>query len=113
MKLQTKFKPATRSSIRAIRTRKSLLHACRAASRKNKPWLDSDLVHAFKRTVKKRPKDVSWLHHYGWLGRSMGVTYEDALAVVRPHFKKLRGNTRRSWIERGLREGYDLVGLRA
>jgi hypothetical protein len=75
--------------------------------------MDSDIVQGFKNAVKKRPKDITWLIHYGQLARSMGLTYPEALAVVLPHFKKLRGNTRRGWIDRGLRDGYNLKGLNA
>ena len=69
-----------------------------------------EIVQEFKQAVKKRPKDLCWLIKYGRLARSMGLTYAEAFSVVKPHFKKLRGNTRNCWINRGLTEGYNMGG---
>jgi hypothetical protein len=69
------------------------------------------LVQEFRDAVRKRPSDTSWLIRYGWLARSMGLTYEEALPVVKRHIRRLRGNTRLAWIDKGLREGYNLTGL--
>ncbi len=84
MKLQKGCKPASQYLTRALHPRPLTLYSPRHASSRSKPWLESDLVLAFKKVVKGRPKDCSWLHKYGQLARSMGVTYADALAVVRP-----------------------------
>jgi hypothetical protein len=72
-----------------------------------------ELVNKFKVKVRGRPKGIGCVVGYGISARALGMPYKQAFAIVRNHFKRLRGYTRQSWIEKGFFTGYFVTGLAA
>jgi len=109
MKLIKNVKTRSRKS-RSIENRAAYVLRLKRLIRKNE-IPEREAVQLFRGVVRKRPVDDKWLMHYGRWGRQLRLSYAETFRVVKAHVRKLRGNIRLKWVHRGLRQGYDQVGL--
>ncbi len=72
---------------------------------------EDELLREFEGKVRGRPKGIGCVVKYGHAARALGVPYQKAFAIVSKHFKRLRGYTHQSWIEKGFFTGYNDTGL--
>jgi hypothetical protein len=109
MKLAKGVKTKSRKSVNFENRAAYVLRLKRLIRKNEIP--EREAVQQFRGVVRKRPVDDKWLSHFGRWGRHLGLSYSEVFRVVKAQVRKCRGNIRLKWVHRGLRQGYDQVGL--